>query len=217
MLTDPRALAIISRARQRNVAKPDRTGGDFERIFLDFFPDPPGAGFFAGKLLLDLGPGQYDFARMVRARGGRCENIDNDPAVNDLGEYLGFTVHPGNLKRVDLRPFAGRYDGLFCKLSINAFWWPDPQESRDRVRALDGVLHAGGWGWIAPWNGRPAGNADAGLARPVLQSQAEAFGACGWTVLDLSERQARSYGLTGRVENHALFLKNLHVPEWLRP
>jgi hypothetical protein len=207
MLGDQEAIAIASRARQKNVAEADRVSCDFDRIFKHFFREHD----FANKLVLDLGPGQYDFARRVRERGGTVHNIDNDPAIIELGQHLGFEVTDCDLKKFDASNRAGMYDGLFCKFSVNAFWFKAARLEA-HVRGLDSLLKPTGWGWIAPWNGAKKRDVNDPAVRHHLRRQAEVFQDCGWTALDLTDTLALYYGVSGAVANHALFLKNIAAP-----
>ena len=209
MLDDERAIAIISKARQKNVATPKRSTRDFDRIFQDFLGDVD----FKGKVVMDLGPGQYDFARRVRQRQGQAINIDNDPAVLELGRYLGFDVLESDLQTFTGGSYRGRLDGLFCKFSINAFWFADTDLLEAHIQNLDGMLKPDGWGWIAPWNGpRPEHAAVPDAIHRFLDCQQNAFQGCGWSVHHLSEERAAYYGVNGKVANHALFLKGLSFP-----
>ncbi len=212
-LNDPKAIEIISKATRPNVAKPRTTDKDFRHIFKDFFRQWARSAGFAGQLLVDLGPGQFDFARIIRDFGGDCENIDYDPAVIELGEYLGFTCINMDMKQLDAIEQRSRYDGVFCKFSISAFWFTTADDTMHFVRELDSFLKPEGWGWIAPWNGRPKHGIDDDLAAMLLKAQDMAFAACGWDRYELTLEQAAYYGVTGRVENHPLFLKNLHAPK----
>src|SRR5690554_3262772 len=174
-LNDPKAIEIISKARRPNVAKPRTTDRDFRRILEDFFPNRLQPDGFAGQLVMDLGPGQYDFARLIRSFGGACENIDIDPAVIELGEYLGEVCHRIDMIHMNAQQFRGRLDGLFCKFSINALWFYDVDAARRLVTELDSMLKPGGWGWIAPWNGRSKKGFDNELAALMLKTQRETF------------------------------------------
>ena len=215
MLEDPQAQAIISRARQKNVAAAQRSGRDFDRIFADFFPGRRVPGGFSGQRAIDLGPGQFDFARIICACGGACDSIDDDPAVVELGRYLDLPVTRGDLRTFDFRGLAGRYDGLFSKFSLNAYWL-DGAGLAERIAAIDDMLRPDGWGWVAPWNGRPGTLADDALARGLLDAQARAFAGRGWRVIRLEPEQAAWYGLSGRVDNHVIFVRNLAVPGGLQ-
>lgn len=212
MLTDPRALEIISRARQPNVAQANRSTRDFDALFADFFAGWPDAGRFRGQRVLDLGPGQHLFARRLRDWGAEVEAIDNDPAVVELGAYLGLKVHDLNLRDFATAPFVRSFDGLFCKFALNAYWCDAPEQGRARVREIASILRPDGWGWIAPWNGLPKALADdLAAARAFELAQREAFLEAGWSVIDLTPEQARTYGMGGSVTGHPVFLRGV---EW---
>lgn len=212
-LTDPRAIEIISKARRPNVARPRTSHRDFDRIFKDFFRKQRRRDGFAGQLVMDLGPGQFDFPRMIREYGGECECIDYDAAVLELADYLGFRCFNMDMKQMDATELRARYDGLFCKFSISGFWYADPEAARNFVHELDSMLKPTGWGWIAPWNGRPKHGFDDDRAAVLLDVQKDAFRACGWTGIDLTKKQAAHYGMGGVVDNNPLFVKHLAVPE----
>ena len=208
MLNDPRAIEIISRARQKNVAAPERPAFDFDHIFADFFAQHE----FNDELVMDLGPGQYDFAVRVRERGGTVHNIDNDPAVLELGRYLGFEVFDENLNRFAVDGYRGRYDGLFCKFAVNAFWFDDLVDLESHVRVLDSMIKPSGWGWVGPWNGAGKRPFTAEQLQTFLTAQAECFMQCGWSAYRLDKVQATYYGLHGAVTDYVLFVKNLPAP-----
>lgn len=211
-LDDPVAIEIISKARRPNVAKPRTTDRDFRRLLEDFFPKRLRRKGFEGELIMDLGPGQFDFARLIKSYGGACENIDIDPAVIELGNYLGEVCHNVDMIHMNAEPFRGRFDGLFCKFSINALWFYDVPSAHHLVTELDSMLKSEGWGLIIPWNGRPKTGFDDALVGLMLRTQRETFEECGWTVHELSEAQAVYYGVSGSVENHPLYLKNITPP-----
>ena len=211
MLKDPKAIEIISRARQKNVALENRSEQDFKNIFSDFFRKYD----FADELVMDLGPGQYDFARRVRDRNGIVEHIDMDQAVVELGKYLGFEVSQGNLKSFDYAQRAARYDGLFCKFSINAYWFDSAQEVKSKIIAIDAMLKPSGWGWIAPWNGLPKKGWEDRDPQEFLDAQIEAFGECGWIGYELPDELTKRYGITGTVQNHPLFVRNMECSKAL--
>ncbi len=214
MLSDPREIEIIAKARQKNVRDPARSRVHFERIFTDFFPSVE----MHGSRLLDLGPGHYDFGVLARARGAAVTGIDNDPAVLELGRYKGFDVHELRLQALRAGQFAGRFDGLFCKFSLNAFWFWDDAVLHERwIGELIGVLRADAWGWVAPWNGLPKGiTPESDPVAHTLTVQAKAFAAYGFSAFELTDELSRYYGVHGATANHALFLRGLPVPKRLR-
>ncbi len=210
MLTDPDEIAIIADARQANVRDPNRSRAHFDRIFEDFLDDVD----FADTTVLDLGPGQYDFGVLARGRGANVVAIDNDPAVVALGRHKGFEVVEGRIQAIGGLGWKGRFDGLFCKFSLNAFWFADNLDKLDRfVDDLHACAGEGAWGWIAPWNGVPKrGDWPEARVAEVLGHQAAAFARHGWDAAALRDDQAVHYGVNGRVANHALFTRNLPSP-----
>jgi len=152
MLTDPKEIEIISKARQPNVRDPKRAREPFEHIFADFLSEVD----LSDQNVIDLGSGQFDFCELARNLGAsECFAIDNDPAVIELGHHKQFTVSESNLRRIEESPFPKKtFDGVFCKYSFNCFWF---QESENEHRAfldmLTGLSKPDGWAWLAPWNG----------------------------------------------------------------
>jgi hypothetical protein len=210
LLTDPREIEIISRAKQKNVRDPNRSRDHFRNIMRDFF---------AGKRLdghyLDLGPGQYDFGEIVREDGGRVTGIDFDPAVIELGTYKGFRTIERNIQRLAEEPLGETFDGVFNKFTLNAFWhWDDEGAHRALSEAMIALQKPGGWAWIAPWNGVPR-NTELGvttIAR-TLELQRMHFEAHGFKTIALSEELSRRYGVHGAVANNVVFIRGLsHVP-----
>lgn len=214
MLSEAKEIEIISRARQKNVRDPNRSRAHFERIFGDFFK--PMA--FTKRVILDIGPGQYDFGVLAREREAEVHGIDNDPAVLELGRYKGFTVYDGDIKRLQSIHFDQPFDGIFCKFSINAFWYYDDKAAhRNAIRALVALMRDDAWAWLAPWNGIPK-NVDLNPESiiEVLRTQAGEFAAHGFTVYELSEGLSKAYGVHGATANRALFTRNLGVPQLLQ-
>lgn len=207
MLTDPVEIEIISKAKQKNVRKPQRSRAHFDHIFEHFLSQID----FNGKMYLDMGPGQFDFGVLVRERGGDVISIDNDPAVIALGEHKGFTCLEADLRELSRLELPQKVDGIFCKFSISAFWFDTDTQSELTI-ALDSLLKPGGWIWIAPWNGAP-GDDDVQDIQSVLRGQIDAFTSIGCEVWELSEAAARHFGVRGTVENNVLFTKGVQIPD----
>jgi hypothetical protein len=212
MLTDPREIEIISRARQANVRDPRRSRKHFEVIFDDFLRELA----WPGRVVLDIGPGQYDLGEILKTHGAAVEGVDNDPAVLELGRYKGYRAIEGNLRRLAEIGFGRRYDGLFCKLSLNAFWSASPAALEEDVGRLVDLGDAGAWLWIAPWNGVPK---DVDVRSPrvgeMLAAQRRAFQARGCAAFELPEELTLRYGIHGVTANRALFTRGVRIPEML--
>jgi hypothetical protein len=204
MLTDPVEIQIASGAKQKNVRDPKRSREHFVRIFDEFLADVT----WADTSVLDMGPGQYDFGVMARERGATVFNVERDPAVVELGRYKGFDVVEGDLKRYGLDLVGRELDGLFCKYSINAFWFLDPEALDEHVAAIDSTLVADGWAWIAPWNGVPKKqDLSPTEIEAVVATQRRAFESRGYTTVELSEEQSRRYGVHGATANRVVFVR----------
>lgn len=211
MLNDTTEIDIVSRAEQPNVRNPNRSRASFDSIFEDFLCDVR----FEGSELIDLGPGQFDFGELARARGAaRIVGIDKDPAVIELGRHKGFDVRPGLLQGLRASAFPEGFDGVFCKFSVSPFWAREDAQIHALVDEVAGLVKAGGWAWFAPWNGVPRRRRlSAARVRQVLDIQAGAFRTHGFDAFDISDDLARRYGITGGVANHALFTLNLPLPD----
>lgn len=208
MLIDPHEIEIISQARQKNIRDHTRSRDHFHNIFNDFFSSVD----FKNKAVIDLGPGHYDFGFLAKEKGAtRVAAIDNDPAVLELGRYRNYEVIDAKLQDLRLEWFSGPFDLVFCKFSINCFWfWDDEARLIGHIDNISGLIKDGGCSWIAPWNGIPKSvNLSPDQIEKTLTVQREAFLSNGFTVTELSEQEAARYGVTGTVANHALFTKNL--------
>ena len=209
MLTNPEEIAIIANARQVNIRDPSRSREHFENIFADFFSNVS----FSGAKVLDLGPGQYDFGEMARERGADPSAIDNDPAVIQLGRFKGHQVLDGNLKDLNVDWFGHTFDGIFCRGSINAFWFQsDEGKLKAHIDQLVALMSPNGWAWIAPWNGvQKNSDLSAEDVERVLSCQREAFNAHGFSYHDLTIGETNRYGVYGTTANRALFTKLVHL------
>lgn len=205
MITDPAEIAIIANAVQKNVRDPGRSRLHFERIISDFF----NPNCFKEKKIIDLGPGQYDLGELVSEFGCLTVGIDRDPAVVELGHYKGFTVIKSDLKNIaDLTELRGEFDGVFCKFSIDCFWFSEAEQFQ-YIAALDALLTDTGWAWISPWNGgRSPEDRDSRMT--ILAAQKSAFEQLGYKCFELSIKEAKYYGVHGITDNRVIFVKNLN-------
>src|SRR5436305_11985949 len=109
MLFDDEEISIMAAALQPPLRAPDHGASDFEQIIADFFRPE----LLRGARILDLGPGQYDFARLATAAGASVTAIDHDPAIVALGKKRGHEVILADVLDLDWRTLAQRFDGLF--------------------------------------------------------------------------------------------------------
>jgi hypothetical protein len=207
MLTDPKEIAIISNAKQKNVRDPKRSRQHFIKIFEDFFSDVRLNGRY-----LDMGPGQYDFCEMARDCGGTCVGLDFDGPVIELGIHKGFETIEANIQNIEKLRIKNEYDGIFNKFALNAFWFHDnPEKHRKFVDALSEMIKPKGWAWLAPWNGVPKKAClSENDVQQTLSLQHEFFENHGFSSCRLSNKQSLIYGIHGTVANNVVYTKNLN-------
>ena len=213
MLEDPEEIKIISYARQKNVREPNRSRKHFENIFKDFFTED----HFLNKSILDIGPGQYDFGVLARKLGASIYGIDNDDAVIKLGRYKQFSVVSSRIQDISYDLFNLKFDGVFCKFSLNAFWYLDSDKKHQEfLENIISLLKPEGWVWIAPWNGIPSKEISNERLNEILGIQASIFTSVGINGINLTHELSRYYGVHGNVANNALYLKNTKCPYSLK-
>jgi Methyltransferase domain len=206
MLFDDEEIEIMSAARQSLLRKPDYPIAHSINIFTDFF----GSYRFAGQKVLELGPGQFDFARLVEAAGGRVVSVDSDPAVAALGRKRGYEVIEADYQEVDWSSLRGEFDGLFGRGSINVFNCGEPGAFVD---AICSVLKPEGWGWMAPSNGDPHDPTPAYIHR-MLERQRQAFERHGFTSYEPAAALASRYQISP-CENCILFVRHIEAADRL--
>ncbi len=179
MLYSDTERAIMARAAQANM-RIDIVTEPFEAIAGDF-----GLRLDNSRRVLDLGPGQCDLLDIARRSGAETMGIDNDPAVCELGRLRGHSMRLGDLRK-GVVPEDGVFDGIFCRGSINLFWFQNsPDAARAFLESLVAALKPDGWLWIVPWN------------KPVKEEGADAI----WSLMD-EWRAANGVQLIKPVEGH---------------
>ena len=161
---------------------------------------------------MDLGPGHYDLARLFKNKGAITHNIDRDPAVVKLGKYFNYEVYEMDLKKLKFSLFPIKYDGIFCKFSINAFWFKDISSLKDHITQICELVKDDAWGWIVPWNGIPKTITKKEEIKLILKTQKDTFAKYGFKCYELERKNCIKYGVTGVVSNTPLFIKNLNIP-----
>jgi len=147
---------IMKDAVQPNMRKANISVTPFQNIV----DDHPDIFDFKDKDVLDIGPGQLDFLDIAKKNGSKTTvGIDFDPAIKELGKVRGHEICV-----VDLRqdwPFHDRqFDLIFCRGSINCFWYTTEERLNSFLNCLSSSLRPGGHLWIAPWNKPGAGRED---------------------------------------------------------
>ena len=203
MLFDSEEIQIMSKAVQPHLREPNRTELVSKNIFDDYFEPRE----LAGTRVLELGPGQYDFARMVAAAGATVVSMDHDPAVIALGQKRGYNVILADFRQFDWNSLKGEFDGLFCRGSITPLWFRDPDPFAGFVGELCSVLKSDGWGWMVPWNAALS-TAAPDYAQRMLDAEHHAFERNGFKGFELSRPTGIRYGV---VKYPILFLRGLDL------
>jgi hypothetical protein len=200
MLFTDEEKEVMKNARQSNMRNPDVGRQPFLRILEDFFEGMS----MKRNTVLDLGPGQWDFADLIKEKPRtNIFGVDDDPAVIALGKLRGYECCEHDMKEPLPYVFGGVFDGIFCKYSVNAFWFPERRAHYEWIDRLMEMLAPGGWFWFAPWNG---GDSTSSIATRV---QWDRFHYHGCVCVELSEEESIKYGVHGVTHNRPLFTKNL--------
>lgn len=196
---------IIIQGTDSSYLRKERSPRPFAAIFETFLSEVD----LDGKKVLDLGPGHFHFGELARARGATVHSVEKNPEMVALGLHKGFRVFEGDIRDVSGLTEGNRYDGVFCKYSFSALWYDDREALFGFAEQLKEVFSPDGWGWFAPWNGGARLVSD--LATNLLGWQIEAFESHGFAATELTEAEAKRFGVHGFTGNRILFTKNLPV------
>jgi SAM-dependent methyltransferase len=214
VLRNEAEVEIMASARQPGLRGKDRTI-PIEAIMADFDL----ANRCSGGRILDLGPGHFEFAEFARDAGAReVVGIDIDPAVVRLGEVRGIHTYEMDIRRMSAEALGGPFDGIFCRLSVNALWFGTDEDVHEAwAGALRDLLTPDGWLVIAPWNFRVP-ETDLEETLTAIRLQTAALMRRGFTVFRLSAESARHLNLIGPQEpaREMLITRNVDVPEDVR-
>lgn len=159
MLYNDAERALMAAAVQPNMRRQDVSAVSLEKIADAFH-----LRCSRDARILDIGPGQCDFLDIAKKRGATTVGCDFDAAIVELGRMRGHTMQQSNLRN-GFPAGLGTFDGIFCRGSINVYWFAaDPERLRPLLDGIAAALRPGGWMWIAPWN-RPADPAAPAVAR----------------------------------------------------
>jgi len=154
MLTDPEEIALASGAMEPGLRLANRSTRGPVAIARDFL-----AGIsLKGSVVLELGPGHFEFCDFVRARGGAAAVVELDPAIAAIGRRRGYEVFIKDLRELGSFEPGKRFDGLFCKGSNNPFWfYKDEGALRAYIERFVRLTEPRGWVWVAscPYTSQP--------------------------------------------------------------
>lgn len=204
----------MARCRQAALRRADRSSDGFPALVADFGM----AERFEGARVLDLGPGHFEFPEAARDGGAReVVTVDNDPAVIELGEYRGFRTIEGDFRNIGADELGGTFDGMFNRLSFNAFWYyRDDAQHEAWVDRIAGLLEDDGWALMIPWNVASGIEIDDERTQEVLGVQARALARHGFDRYALGPEAVARYGVSSTDPFPVAYVRNLPVPESLR-
>ena len=158
---------------------------------------------FAGKRIIELGPGHYTFALIARALGACVVCVERDEALAKFGRHLGFEVIEADFRGPGFPEQArddagGPFDGLWMRGVCNACTFPDEQTLQRQVFDLDSLVSPSGWGWATTCNVANSIADDSARQRfedQRIASQQRAFVDAGWKAQDISATDRDRYRL----------------------
>ncbi len=167
---------------------------------------------FAGKRVLELGPGHYSFAMIARALGAEVSCVERYEPHARLGRALGFGVYDEDFLSADPEVFGGAYDGVWMKGAFNACIAQSVEALDASVCRIDALVKDGGWGWVVTVNkvgetARAQGKDDAWVDARI-EAQRASFEQRGWRAHRVDEGDRTRYALSYKGARY-IFTKGL--------
>jgi hypothetical protein len=189
MLYSDQERAVMAGAVQPNMRATNIGVQPFKNIIADYLAESR----LKDARILDIGPGQLDFLDLMRKGGAsRTVGIDFDPAIQALGTLRGHEVILADLRTG--WPLKGEvFDGIFCRGSLNCFWFPKEERLRGFLDDMMASLSTSAWMWIAPWSKPAPGRED--YTETVDRIVAEWAQRNGVTVEEPKEANRTRYGI----------------------
>ena len=153
---------------------------------------------FAGKRIIELGPGHYGFALLARHLGAEVVCVERDPAFAALGRHLGFEVLEQDFNELEPTQFAELLDGLWAKGTFNACTRKGDREVAEFVNRVSAVIKPDGWAWFVTVNKTEKAPTDwinEDFVRHRVEVQRMAFAERGWDVALIPDDQRSRYAL----------------------
>ncbi len=150
-------------------------------------------GHFAGRTVLEIGPGQYAFALLARSLGATVVCIERDPILIELGRYLGFRIIDQDMHSIPAVELENEFDGIWMKGAFNPLSLEIPA-IRKLVNKLVRWSKPGGWFWVAPNGRRDTLEPNPALADRV-RFQYDLFYRFGFDFWSLTEEQRGRFAM----------------------
>lgn len=174
MLYTDEERAVMAHAIQPNMRAAKISQTPFRNIIADYISE----NSFKGARVLDIGPGQLDFLDIARELSATSTTgVDFDPAIKKLGELRGHEVHTVDFRQKN--PFgSSKYDLIFCRGSINCFWFATEERLSEFLQSISDAMSATARIWIAPWNKPASGQEEyAANVNEIVNKWVNAIGA----------------------------------------
>jgi hypothetical protein len=171
---------------------------------------------FAGRSVLELGPGQFAFALLARSLGSKVSTLDKNAFFVDCAKVLDFPIYHLDYYQCPASDVSTRFDGLWLKGSFSALVPGDETIIREIAAKLSGWIVPGGWGFVAPNNKEEKyrgkfGERYAEEMRRLIEVQRAAMESAGWRTVVLTPTRRQYLGLasTAYGASRYLFIQNL--------
>jgi hypothetical protein len=174
------------------------------------------ASDFAGRSVLELGPGQFAFALLARSLGSDVTTLDKNAFFVDCAKVLDFPIYHLDYYQCLASDVPARFDGLWLKGSFSALLPGGERAIREVAAKLSSWIAPGGWGFVAPNNKeekyhRKFGEAYVDEMHRLIEAQRAAMESAGWRPIVLTPTRRRYFGLASTAYNASryLFIRNL--------
>ena len=165
-----------------------RRGIRIANIINDFFEPED----FAGKHIIELGPGHYAFALLARHLGAKVTCVERDPHFVKLGRYLGFQVIEKDFNDLNNDLPGVPFDGLWVKGTFNACNYRSNYEVEKFVERLTSLVKIDGWAWLTAVNKTKNGEA---FLMDRINVQLHSFVKNGWMATPIEDDERVLYAL----------------------
>lgn len=152
---------------------------------------------FAGKRIVEFGPGHYSFAMIARHLGAEVVCVERHEEHARLGRELGFRVIERDFADVTPEGLGAPFDGLWMKGAFNACRMGGRDEIDALVDVMTGMLAPGGWGCCVTVNMLSKDDVeDDPRVADAVEAQRRAFDEAGWDVTPIREEDRKRYAMS---------------------
>jgi hypothetical protein len=154
---------------------------------------------FQSKVVIEFGPGHYNFALVARYLGATVICVDRDPIFIELGRHLGFRVIGKDFYAVTPDDIGAEVDGVWIKGAFNAARLGDKRKVAGFISFLNRILRPQGWGWCVTVNRVRDQDTDPAMMlrlKQWVECQRECFEEHGWRSSPIEQGDRKRYALS---------------------